>query len=203
MENVIVPDVLLVIGNGFDRKCDLKSSYYEFLLNTFKENEGTNCDDNNLLTEYENYLKNCRLKLNISEQVQDYTSNKVIDKLNLWYLLFLYKKTLLKKDWNFIEEQILQEVLMDHRGLNIFSKILFGILTKYIFDKEIDKYVLLISNGQESVAIPNIYNVLSYYLYYKVKNNKENNIVYKNLFNELGVWREAIQIKIDEIEATN
>lgn len=160
MENVIVPDVLLVIGNGFDRQCDLKSSYYEFLLNTFRKYEGTNCDDNNLLTEYENYLKNCRLKLNISEQVQDYTSNKVIDKLNLWYLLFLYKKTLLKKDWNFIEEQILQEVLMDHGGLNIFSKILFGILTKYIFDKEIDKYVLLISNGQESDAIPNIYNVV-------------------------------------------
>ena len=203
MENVILPDVLLVIGNGFDRQCDLKSSYYEFLLNTFRKYEGTNCDDNNLLTEYENYLKNCRLKLNISEQVQDYTSNKVIDKLNLWYLLFLYKKTLLKKDWNFIEEQILQEVLMDHGGLNIFSKILFGILTKYILDKDIAKHVLLVSNGQESDVIPNIYNVLSYNLYYELNSNKENNIIYKNLFNELDAWREAIQIKIKELEATN
>lgn len=37
MEDVIVPDVLLVIGNGFDRQCDLKSSYYDFLLYTIKK----------------------------------------------------------------------------------------------------------------------------------------------------------------------
>ena len=203
MENVIVPDVLLVIGNGFDRQCDLKSSYYDFLLYTIKKNEDTDCDDNNLLAKYENYIENCRLKITISEQMQKYNSNKVIDKLNLWYLLFLYKKTLLKKDWNFIEEQILQEVLMDHGGLNIFSKILFGILTKYILDKDIDKHVLLVFNGQESDAIPNIYNVLSNNLYYKLKSDRENNTVYKNLFNELDAWREVIQKKIKEIKATN
>ena len=184
-ENVIVPDILLVIGNGFDRQCDLRSSYYDFLIDILKKNEDIDYSDYNLLTKYENYLENCILKLNISQQIQDYKFIEAINKLNLWYLLFLYKKTLLKKDWNFIEDQISQEVQMDQSGLNIFLKILFGILTKYIFDKEIDKYVLLISNGQESDAIPNIYNVLSYNLYYKVKNNKENNIVYKNLFNEL------------------
>ena len=36
-ENVIVPDVLLVIGNGFDRQCDLKSSYYDFLIYILKK----------------------------------------------------------------------------------------------------------------------------------------------------------------------
>lgn len=36
-ENVIVPDVLLVIGNGFDRQCDLKSSYYDFLIDILKK----------------------------------------------------------------------------------------------------------------------------------------------------------------------
>lgn len=203
VENVIVPDILLVIGNGFDRQCDLKSSYYDFLIDILKKNEDIDCSDYNLLTKYENYLENCSLKFNISQQPQDYKSNEAINKLNLWYLLFLYKKILLKKDWNFIEDQILQEVLMDHRGLNIFLKILFGILTKYILDKEIVEYILLVSNGQELDEIPNIYNFLSYNLYYKLKNNKENNIVYKNLFNELDVWREVNQIKINEIKVTS
>ena len=36
-ENVIVPDVFLVIGNGFDRQCDLKSSYYDFLIDILKK----------------------------------------------------------------------------------------------------------------------------------------------------------------------
>ena len=135
--------------------------------------------------------------------MQNYVSNESIDKLNLWYLLFLYKKTLLKKDWNFIENQISQEITENRDGLNIFSKILFGILTKYILDKDIAKYILLVSNGQESNVIPNIYNVLSNNLYYKLNSNKENNTVYKNLFNELDAWREVIQIKIEEIKATN
>ena len=34
-ENVIVPDVLLVIGNGFDCQCDLKSLYYDFLIDIY------------------------------------------------------------------------------------------------------------------------------------------------------------------------
>ena len=203
MENVILPDVLLVIGNGFDRQCDLKSSYYEFFSYILKRNEDSEKQENQIFEEYVEYIKYCSCVSNINLLNQDYRRNSNIEGLNIWYLLFLYKKTLLKKDWNFIEEQILQEVLMDHGGLNIFSKILFGILTKYILDKDIAKHVLLVSNGQESDVIPNIYNVLSYNLYYELNSNKENNIIYKNLFNELDAWREAIQIKIKELEATN
>lgn len=203
MENVILPDVLLVIGNGFDRQCDLKSSYYEFFSYILKRNEDSEKQENQIFEEYVEYIKYCSCVSNINLLNQDYRRNSNIEGLNIWYLLFLYKKTLLKKDWNFIEEQILQEVLMDHGGLNIFSKILFGILTKYILDKEIAEYILLVSNGQELDEIPNIYNVLSYNLYYKLKNNKENNIVYKNLFNELDVWREVNQIKINEIKVTS
>lgn len=40
-ENVIVPDVLLVIGNGFDRQCDLKSSYYDFFMYILKKMKNT------------------------------------------------------------------------------------------------------------------------------------------------------------------
>lgn len=52
MGNVIIPDVLLVIGNGFDRQCDLKSSYYDFLIDVLKKNEDIDCGDYDLLTKY-------------------------------------------------------------------------------------------------------------------------------------------------------
>ena len=201
MENVILPDVLLVIGNGFDRQCDLKSSYYEFFSYILKRNEDSEKQEIEIFDEYLNCIKDCSCSFNIKLPIQSYNRNENIDDLNIWYKIFLYKKLLNKKDWNFIENQISEEITENREGLNIFSKILFGILTKYILDKNIAKYILLVSNGQESDVIPNIYNVLSNNLYYKVKNNKENNIVYKNLFNELDAWRQVIQIK--EIEATN
>lgn len=203
MENVIVPDVLLVIGNGFDRQCDLKSSYYEFFSYILKRNEDSEKQEIKIFDEYLNYIKDCSWSFNINLPIQSYNRNENIEDLNIWYKIFLYKKLLNKKDWNFIENQISEEITENRDGLNIFSKILFGILTKYILDKDIAKYILLVSNGQESDVIPNIYNVLSNSLYYKVKNNKENNIVYKNLFNGLDLWREVIKIKIAEIEATN
>ena len=203
MENVILPDVLLVIGNGFDRQCDLKSSYYEFFSYILKRNEDSEKQEIKIFDEYLNYIKDCSCSFNIKLPIQSYNRNENIDDLNIWYKIFLYKKLLNKKDWNFIENQISQEITENRDGLNIFSKILFGILTKYILDKDIAKYILLVSNGQESNVIPNIYNVLSNNLYYKLNINKENNTVYKNLFNELDAWREVIQIKIEEIKATN
>lgn len=104
MENVILPDVLLVIGNGFDRQCDLKSSYYEFFSYILKRNEDSEKQENQIFEEYVEYIKYCSCVSNINLLNQDYRRNSNIEGLNIWYLLFLYKKTLLKKDWNFIEE---------------------------------------------------------------------------------------------------
>lgn len=39
-KNLIIPDVLLVIGNGFDLQCELKSSYYDFLIYVLRNNNG-------------------------------------------------------------------------------------------------------------------------------------------------------------------
>ena len=44
---------------------------------------------------------------------------------------------------------------------------------------------------------------MSYNLYNKLDNNKENNIVYKNLFTELGVWKLEIEKKIASIVASD
>lgn len=149
MENVIVPDVLLVIGNGFDRQCDLKSSYYEFFSYILKRNEDSEKQEIKIFDEYLNYIKDCSWSFNINLPIQSYNRNENIEDLNIWYKIFLYKKLLNKKDWNFIENQISEEITENRDGLNIFSKILFGILTKYILDKDIAKYILLVSNGQE------------------------------------------------------
>ena len=198
-KNLIIPDVLLVLGNGFDLQCELKSSYYDFLIYVLRNNNSNKeIEETKLLENYMNYIE-----YSLGVYNQYYKRNPEIEELNIWYLIFLYKKILMKKDWNFIENQILQEVLVDQRGLNIFSKVLFGILTRYILNENIDKNIILVCNGSEIKIFPNIYNVLSYNLYNKLDNNKENNIVYKNLFTELGVWKLEIEKKIASIAASD
>lgn len=93
-KNLIIPDVLLVLGNGFDLQCELKSSYYDFLIyvlrnnNSNKEIEGTK-----LLENYMNYIE-----YSLGVYNQYYKRNPEIEELNIWYLIFLYKKILMKKD---------------------------------------------------------------------------------------------------------
>ena len=48
-KNLITSDVLLVIGNGFDRQCELKSSYYDFLMYILKNNEENENQENEIL----------------------------------------------------------------------------------------------------------------------------------------------------------
>lgn len=190
MEDVIVPDVLLVIGNGFDRQCDLKSSYYDFLIYILKKNEEYEEyeEENFLLNEYVSYIKDCCLKFDVLYYSQKYTLNGKIEKLNFWYLLFLYKKSLLKKDWNFIEEQILQELSMESDGVNIFSKVAYGIMYRYLLENSFENKVKLVFSDLENKLIPNIYNVLSNNLYIKINYKKENNEIYKKIMDVLKEW---------------
>lgn len=37
-KNLITPNVLLVIGNEFDCQCELKSTYYDFLIEIIRNN---------------------------------------------------------------------------------------------------------------------------------------------------------------------
>lgn len=138
-----------------------------------------------LLNEYVDYIEECCLKFNVLFYSQDYAMNWKIEKLNFWYLLFLYKKSLLKKDWNLIEEQILQEVSIKSDKINIFSKIAYGIMYKYILENSFENKVKLVFSGLENKLIPNIYNVLSYNLYTKINYKKYNNEVYKKIIDAL------------------
>lgn len=201
-KNLITSDVLLVIGNGFDRQCELKSSYYDFLMYILKNNEENKNQENEILNKYLDYIEICSSKFKINNLSQIYARNYQIEGLNIWYLIFLYKKLLMEKDWNFIESQIFQEITEDNDGLNIFSKVSFGILTRYLFDNSLDSNVKLVFSNLDYNLLPNIYNVLAYNLYKKINNKKHNNIdiVYKNLISELDVWKEINEKKILDIE---
>lgn len=105
----------------------------------------------------------------------------------------------MKKDWNFIEAQILQEITVDNFGLNIFSKVAFGILTRYIFDNNLESNIKLVFSNLDYNLLPNIYNALAYNLYSKIKSKQNNNIVYKNIINGLNEWKGGIDKKIEDI----
>ena len=175
-KNLITPNVLLVIGNGLDCQCELKSTYYDFLIEIIRNNEKNKAEDEKILSEYLDYIEYCSSKFEINNLSQIYFRNSQIEELNIWYLIFLYKKLLMEKDWNFIESQIFQEITEDNDGIIIFSKVSFGILTRYLFDNSLDSNVKLVFSNLDYNLLPNIYNVLAYNLYKKINNKKHNNI---------------------------
>ena len=196
MENIIVPGVLLVIGNGFDRQCDLKSSYYDFFSYILKKNENNKKQENEIFEEYLKYIKYCSCFFNINLFTQKYIVNSNIENLNIWYIIFLYKKLLKKKDWNFIEHQISQEITENNDGLNIFSKFALGLL---IIHLDYNRNLKLTCKGKEYTEFENIYNVLSFNLYSKIKNNQTNNIVNKNILNVLDDIKNNLNEKIEDM----
>lgn len=196
MGNVIVPDVLLVIGNGFDRQCDLKSSYYEFFSYILKNNEGNEKQENQIFEEYVEYIKYCSWSFNIYLFTQRYSRNKNVEDLNIWYKVFLYKKLLNKKDWNSIENQISQEITEDSDGLNIFSKIALGLLIKQL---GCNRNLRLTCNGKNYTEFENIYNVLSSNLYFKIKNEQTGNIVNNNILIVLEDIKKSLTEKIEDM----
>lgn len=196
VENIIVPSVLLVIGNGFDRQCDLKSSYYDFFSYILKKNEGNEKQENVIFSEYLNYIKHCSSSFNINYFAQRYNRKRNIEDLNIWYIIFLYKKLLRKKDWNFIENQISQEITENNDGLNIFSKLALGLLIKHV---GYNRNLSLTCKGKNYTEFENIYNVISSNLYLKIKNNQTDNIVNNNILIVLDNIKNNLNEKIKDM----
>lgn len=175
-KNLIIPGVLLVLGNGFDLQCELKSSYYDFLIYVLRNNNSNKeIEEAKLLEIYVKYIKYCLGSYN-----QHNKRNPQIEELNIWYFIFLYKKLLMKKNWNLIEEQILQEITADVNGFNIFSKFALGLLIEQFYGENIR----ITCKGKDHTDFENIYNVLSSNLYLKIKNN-QTDIVNKNILSVL------------------
>ena len=196
IENIIVPGFLLLIGFGFDRQCDLKSSYYEFFSYILKKNEGNEKQENVIFGEYLNYIKYCSSSFNINYLTQRYNRKRNIEDLNIWYIIFLYKKLLRKKDWNFIENQISQEITENNDGLNIFSKLALGLLIKHV---GYNRNLRLTCKGKNYTEFENIYNMLSSNLYLKIKNNQTDNIVNNNILIVLDNIKNNLNEKIKDM----
>ena len=196
LENAITPDGLLVLGNGFDRQCDLKSSYYEFFSCILKKNEGNEKQENVIFNEYLNYIKHCSSSFNINYFTQSYNRKRNIEDLNIWYKIFLYKKLLNKKDWNFIENQISQEITENSDDLNIFSKLALGLLIKHL---GCNRNLRLTCNGKDYTEFENIYNVLSSNLYFKIISDQTGNIVNNNILIVLEDIRKSITEEIGDM----
>lgn len=196
-----MPETLLILGNGFDIQCGLESTYYSFLINVLRinyekqtENEIT---ENQVLSKYIEDIDYCNSSFEISYYYNDLQNNLIIDKLNIWYILLLYKKMLFKKDWNLIENQIMIELTKDKLGYDISEKILLGILKielakKYTIDK-----VRFYYKDQPFRIKENIYQIMAYNISKKCERVHTKNNSYSNLHFLLKEWINEVSIKIE------
>ena len=73
-----------------------KANKHEYKLpgGGIEENENP---ENEILNKYLDYIEFCSDVFKINNLSQNYRRNYQIEELNIWYLIFLYKKLLMKK----------------------------------------------------------------------------------------------------------
>lgn len=134
---------LIVLGNGFDIACGLKSSYSDFFLMRFNELLGTQCKDFKEMTPHLENKRNhiiqsierTKNSINFSPDENrdcDYfkvNSSKWSEKvdLNRWDIFFLFAESWVGKDVGLYEwqdvESIIYEVISIALGCKYESKI--------------------------------------------------------------------------------
>lgn len=192
-ENML-PKSLLVIGNGFDLSCNLHSNYIKFLESILHEktnfekdkvfdkiNEGLKEYISNNVNFYYDSEDDVNKKIN-----QEY---KIIQDLNVWYIIFLYKNMIRDSEWYLVENQIFDELLEDKNSLNIIEKIGDTLLSIYMESRigppRTPLYCGIKSKNSENYKIiGNFYEFLAYSLLNK-NLNKLNSEDSKNVFKEL------------------
>ena len=195
-----MPKTLLVLGNGFDIQCGLKSTYYSFLINVLRINYekqiGNEITENEVLSKYIEDIDYCNSKFEIAYHYHDLRNNLIIDKLNIWYILLLYKKMLFKKDWNLIENQIMIELTKDKSGYDISEKILLGILRIELAKKYTRDKVRFYYKDQPFRIKENIYQIIAYNISKKCARVQTKINSYSNLHCLLEEWINEVSIKI-------
>ena len=126
-DDMRVPKSLLVIGNGFDLSCGLRSNYLSFLTNILSSKINSKESEviEKIKQDLEKYIRFVNFSYdspNILTRTKDIDNLSILD-LNIWYLLFVYKDMINDSDWYLIENQIAIELLADHNNLNIVEKI--------------------------------------------------------------------------------
>lgn len=134
LENML-PKSLLVIGNGFDLSCGLPSNYEKFLKTILSEK--TNFEEtlvfDTIKLGLEEYLTKVNfyhdMKLKVEHTID--TKYQIIQELNVWYIIFLYKNMIHNSEWYLVENQISDELLEDKNSLKIVEKIGDTLLSIY------------------------------------------------------------------------
>ena len=198
--NLDMSKTLLVLGNGFDIQCGLESTYYSFLISVlginYKKQTETEITENELFSKYIEDLEYCNLKYKMSPGTPDLRINHIMDKLNVWYILLLYKKLLSKKDWNLIENQIMMELTKDQLGYDILEKVLVGILKLELFKRYNETKVHFYYTNQVFKIKENIYKIIAYNISRKCAREYTKNNAYSNLHFLLEEWIKEVSIKI-------
>lgn len=203
-DDIRVPKSLLVIGNGFDLSCGLRSNYLSFLTNILSSK--INSKESEVIEKIKqglrNYIEKSEHFWNASPQqliaiIGD--NNRFILDLNIWYLLFVYKDMIHDINWYLIEDQIASELLGDHNNLNIVEKIgdtLLGIYRGKVDNKgrKGRLYCRTKTNTyDEENLIDKIYELFAYCLLHKNLGSLDRNN--KAVFQEL---RDTVQRLGDE-----
>lgn len=175
---MLTPKYLVVLGNGFDLSCNLKSSYKDFLrkILTSKlniEDLTLESNDEKFFEYYSDRLKEFVNKKNffnneyrcIEEEITE-TDLSIIN-LNPWYIIFIYKKLSHDSDWFLVEEQIAEELSKNHIvekiGNTLFN---IGVHRPKEYYEKLKKQDSFYTNTTFE-SVEKIYEVLSYSLLHK------------------------------------
>ncbi|MGT2947714.1 AbiH family protein [Streptococcus devriesei] len=143
---------LIILGNGFDLQCGLKSSYKDFfeyiLENKYKRRlESTWKPALNIIENFENYLEEIFNTFSTRNLFGDYDiSEPFIPEMNTWYLIFLFEKINANANWSDIEEMIKKYVFQEDRECTFADILVNAVFTKLFYRKIDLKYVLEYKN---------------------------------------------------------
>lgn len=217
---MLTPKYLVVLGNGFDLSCNLKSSYKDFLRNilTSKLNiedltsKSDDSDDEEFFEYCSDSLKEFVNKKNffdneyrcIKEEITE--TDLPIINLNPWYIIFIYKKLSHNSDWFLVEEQIAEELSKNHIvekiGNTLFN---IGVHRPKEYYEKLKKQDSFYTNTTFE-SVEKIYEVLSYSLLQKNLNSfnsDESKEIYQKLREQLKKLQEEYPPNCQELPPVN
>lgn len=206
---------ILITGNGFDRQCNLKTSYDEFFNSLSEEFSGVFELVNSWMradygrfkstpmtsNQRENELKRVRIK--IQDLLLSFTPDKFTG-IDIWMLIFNYLNDKIKTDKRWVDiELLLKYFIMDEKEAGSFnsSNLHKRILSNerndfptqdfdlYILSKIMDKLLNAKFENNE------LFN-RSIYLYKEFKSSGNSTLFYDFLLNELLRFEEKLKVYI-------
>ena len=133
--NVMSAKNLLILGNGFDLWCGIKSNYKSFICSEL-ENMCSEEELGNRRDVFEFFVEHLYELLGDFRHRDDKIVNGKIYTLNTWYLIFIYKKLLGDYSWSYIENQMLLELRGERDIKDRIIDTLLEVLKTQVYDDE-------------------------------------------------------------------